>query len=117
MNLLRDRQPCSSLREFLDHRMPRKLLTLCHYLRSSARLYLDTYQQRVLRPVSQGFIWQRPTPSGLLKRLWNMLVSFSLPRRVVVKGSSSMQPVFFEPSVWTVAHIRGSLPCRISGSA
>ena len=34
--------------------MPRKLLTLCHYLSSSARLFLDTYQQRVLRPVSQG---------------------------------------------------------------
>ena len=36
--------------------MPRKLQTLCHYLSSSARLFLDTYQQRILRTVSQGFI-------------------------------------------------------------
>ena len=37
---------CSSHRELLDHRNPRKLLILCHS-------YLETYKQRMHRPVCE----------------------------------------------------------------
>ena len=78
MILLCDRQPFSNLRELLNHRMTRKPLNVCHFLIGSGRLYLDTYERRLLRPLSEladmeaqlGPIGRYVDPVGLLKRLW-----------------------------------------------
>ena len=43
----------SNLRELLDHRMRQKAPYFVSLLSSSARSYLDTSQQRMLRPVSE----------------------------------------------------------------
>ena len=57
-----------------------------------------------------------PPHVGFIERLWNTLVSSSLPGRLRLRGfhcCACKQPAFFESSIWTVAHKGGTLPCRI----
>ena len=75
---------------------------LVSLLSSSARSFLDTQLQRMLGLAGrfvdsvfqhswchyEGFIRDlvKAGSAGLLNRLWNTLVSFSLPRRLVLRG-------------------------------
>ena len=140
-----DRWLCSSHCELLDHRTPRKLLSLCHccvaqldltWMCISSVHFVFSHVHdmearlglagRCVVPVFQhsrrhcvGFIRDlvKTVSVGLLKRLLNTLVSFSLPRKLGLKGSLLMgvqATEFFESAIWTVA--RRGIYHRISGS-
>ena len=92
-------------------------------LSSSARSYLDAYEQRMPVVTLIQFsstadhvtwvsfaIWLKLDPSGLLKMLLSTLVSFLLPGRLVLSGSLLMRvqamDIFCDTSISTVTGLR-----------